>query len=245
MHDLSLTTIAFFVIALLYSTVGHAGASGYLATMALLSFAPSEMKPAALGLNIVVALVTSLRFYQAGHFSWRMFWPFALASVPLAYLGGGLSVHATIYKALVGVALVFAAVHIIVRSKAGVAGEEVKTPGIVRSMAVGGVIGFLSGLTGVGGGIFLSPVLIMLRWAGLRQAAALSAVFILVNSLSGLVGHLQKGGSFPEHMGIWTVAVLGGGLIGSTLGATKLNNPALRYALGGILVMAGMKMVIV
>ncbi len=246
MHDIAITSTAFFVIALLYSTVGHAGASGYLATMALLSFAPNEMKPVALALNIVVAAVTSLRFYQAGHFSWKMFWPFAAASIPMAYLGGGLSVHTMIYKALVGVALLFAAVHIVVRNKAtGVDEEGSKEPGIPASLAVGGVIGFLSGLTGVGGGIFLSPIVIVLRWAGLRRAAALSAVFILVNSLSGLAGLLQKGGSFPGHMGVWTIAVLGGGLIGSTLGSTKLNNPALRYALGGILAMAGMKMMLI
>jgi uncharacterized protein len=246
MHDVGLTTIAFFAIALMYSTVGHAGASGYLATMALLSFAPSEMKPVALALNIVVAAVTSIRFYQAGHFSGKMFWPFAVASMPLAYIGGGLDVHVTVYKALVGAALLFAAGHIILRSKdAGDDGDQVKDPGLPVSLATGGIIGFVSGLTGVGGGIFLSPVLIVLRWAGLRRAAALSAVFILVNSVAGLAGHLQKGGTFPGHMGIWTAAVLGGGLIGATLGATKLNNPALRYALGGILAMAGMKMAVI
>src|SRR5512143_157654 len=214
MHDLSITTMAFFVIALLYSTVGHAGASGYLATMALLSFPPNEMKPVAFALNIVVAAVTSIRFYQAGHFSGKMFLPFAVASMPLAYMGGGLAVNATIYKALVGVALLFAAGHIVLRNKAaGSDGERVREPGGPASLATGGIIGFVSGLTGVGGGIFLSPVLIMLRWTGLRRAAALSAVFILVNSIAGLAGHLQKGGTFPGQMGIWTAAVLGGGLI--------------------------------
>lgn len=246
MHDLSITTIAFFVIATLYSTVGHAGASGYLAVMALLSFAPAEMKPAALTLNIIVATVTSIRFAQAGHFSWRRFWPFALASIPLAYLGGSLAVHTTLYKALVGMGLLFAAGHIVVRRTAAPScGRDVWDPGIPASLGVGGVIGFVSGMTGVGGGIFLSPVLIMLRWAGLRRTAALSAVFILVNSISGLAGHLRHGGALPPHMGVWAVAVLGGGLAGSTLGATKLNNPVLRYTLGVILLMAGMKMVVI
>ncbi len=246
MYDIAVTGIYFFFIALLYSTVGHAGASGYLATMSLLSFPPGVMKPTALALNILVALVTSVRFYLAGHFSWRLFWPFALASVPMAYLGGGLAVHATIYKVLVGLALIFAAAHVVLRNKAvpdGVA--SVDGPSVPAALTAGGVIGFISGLTGVGGGIFLSPVLIMLGWAGLRRTAALSAVFILVNSLAGLAGYLQKGGSLPEHMGIWTVAVLSGGLIGSSLGATKLNSPVLRYTLGAVLAMAGMKLVII
>ena len=116
MHDIVLIGIYFFFIALLYSTVGHAGASGYLATMALLSFTPAVMKPTALALNIIVALVTTARFYQAGHFSWRLFWPFALASVPMAYIGGGISIHTTVYKILVGIALLFAAGPIILAS---------------------------------------------------------------------------------------------------------------------------------
>lgn len=243
MHDIALTGIYFFFIALLYSTVGHAGASGYLAAMALLSFSPAVMKPTALALNIVVALVTSIRFYQAGHFSWRLLWPFALVSVPMAYLGGSLAVHTTLYKMLVGLALLFAAIHLIVRGRA--ASDEAEStgqPGLTASLATGGIIGFLSGLTGVGGGIFLSPVLIMMHWAGLRKAAAVSAVFILLNSLSGLAGYLQKGGGFPEHLGLWSVAVISGGIIGSTLGATRLNSPALRALLGMILLMAGVKL---
>jgi uncharacterized membrane protein YfcA len=246
MYDIAITGIYFFFIALLYSTVGHAGASGYLATMALLSFPPGVMKPTALALNIIVALVTSVRFYLAGHFSWRLFWPFALASVPLAYLGGGLAVHATIYKVLVGIALLFAAAHLIVRSTVtSDQGEGINRPGMVASLASGGVIGFISGLTGVGGGIFLSPVLLIMKWAGLRQAAALSAVFILLNSLSGLAGYLQKGAPLPEHLGLWSVAVVSGGFIGSTLGATRLNSPVLKALLGMILLMAGVKLVMI
>jgi uncharacterized membrane protein YfcA len=243
MHDIALIGIYFFFIALLYSTVGHAGASGYLATMAMLSFSPAVMKPTALALNIIVALVTTIRFARAGYFSWRLFWPFALASVPMAYLGGGMHVDTTIYKILVGIALVFAAFHLILRSK--VAPDEPGRstyPGIGASLAVGGGLGFLSGLTGVGGGIFLSPVLIILHWAGLRRTAAVAAAFILLNSISGLAGYLQKGGSFPDHIAFWSVAVISGGYIGSTLGATKFNSPVLRILLGVMLVMAGFKL---
>ena len=192
MHDIVLTGIYFFAIALLYSTVGHAGASGYLATMALLSFTPEVMKPTALALNIIVALVTTIRFAMAGHFSWRLFWPFALASVPMAYLGGGLAMHTTVYKILVGIALVFAALHLIIRSSVAPDDPHQAThPGFGASLATGGGIGLLSGLTGVGGGIFLSPVLIVFRWAGLRRTAAVSAAFILLNSISGLTGYIQ------------------------------------------------------
>src|SRR5512143_1519675 len=243
MNDIAMTGIYFFVIALLYSTVGHAGASGYLATMALLSFTPEVMKPTALALNIIVAFVTSIRFAMAGYFSWRLFWPFVLASVPMAYIGGGLAIHTTIYRILVGIALLFAAVHIILRSS--VAPDDTERagyPALGASLAVGGGIGFLSGLTGVGGGIFLSPVLIILNWAGLRRTAAVAAAFILLNSISGLAGYFHKGGAFPDHIGFWSIAVVSGGYIGSTLGATKFNSPVLRALLGGMLVMAGMKL---
>jgi uncharacterized membrane protein YfcA len=246
MHDIAITGIYFFFIALLYSTVGHAGASGYLATMALLSFPPAVMKPTALALNIIVALVTSIRFYQAGHFSWRLFWPFALASVPLAYLGGGLAIHATVYKILVGLALLFAAAHLIVRSTVvSDQGEGINRPGMIASLAGGGMIGFISGLTGVGGGIFLSPVLIILNWAGLRKTSAVAAVFILVNSVSGLAGFIRKGGALPDHFAWWSVAVITGGFIGSSLGATKFNSPVLRVLLGVVLFMAGMKLAVI
>jgi len=246
MHDIALASIYFFAIALLYSTVGHAGASGYLAAMALLSFSPAVMKPTALALNIIVALVTAIRFAKAGYFSWRLFWPFALASVPMAYLGGGMQVDATVYKILVGIALVFAALNLILRTRvAAEAPEGPAYPGIGASLAVGAGLGFLSGLTGVGGGIFLSPVLIILQWAGLRRTAAVAAAFILLNSISGLAGYLQKGGAFPDHLAFWSVAVVVGGYIGSTLGATKFNSPVLRVLLGVMLVLAGVKMVVI
>ncbi len=238
--------IYFFFIALLYSTVGHAGASGYLATMALLSFPPAVMKPTALALNIIVALVTTIRFARAGYFSWRLFWPFALASVPMAYVGGGMHVDTTIYKMLVGIALVFSALHLVLRSKVAADDPGQTTfPGIGASLAVGGGLGFISGLTGVGGGIFLSPVLLILQWAGLRRTAAVAAAFILLNSVSGLAGYIQKGGAFPDHIVFWSIAVVFGGYIGSTLGATKFNSPVLRVLLSIMLGMAGLKLAVI
>jgi hypothetical protein len=147
---------------------------------------------------------------------------------------------------LVGLALLFAAIHLLVRRKtAADTTSGPGQPGMAASLGTGGLIGFLSGLTGVGGGIFLSPVLLILDWAGLRRAAAVSAGFILLNSLSGLAGYLQKGGSLPEHLGLWSVAVISGGFIGSTLGATRINSPVLKVLLGMILLMAGVKLVMI
>ena len=147
---------------------------------------------------------------------------------------------------LVGLALLFAAIHLLVRSKPlRIRTGGVSTAGHGRLARIGGVIGFLSGLTGVGGGIFLSPVLLIMNWAGLRRAAAVSAGFILLNSLSGLAGYLQKGGSLPEHLGLWSVAVISGGFIGSTLGATRMNSPVLKVLLGMILFVAGVKLVMI
>ncbi len=246
MHDIALTTSLFFFIALLYSTVGHAGASGYLAAMALLSFAPAEMKPTALALNVLVALIASVRFYQAGHFSWKLLWPFALASVPMAYLGGSLQVQTSVYKALVGIALVFAALHLIIRSRRDPdQAAAMVRPGLAASMSAGAGIGFVSGLTGVGGGIFLSPVLLLMNWAGLRQTAAASAVFILLNSISGLAGYLHKGGELPGHLGLWSGAVIAGGFIGSSMGASRLNSPVLRALLGMVLLGSGLKLIMI
>jgi len=236
--------IGFFSIALLYSTVGHAGASGYLAAMAMLAFPPEVMKPTALLLNIAVALIASLRFRSAGLFSWRLFWPFAAASVPLSFIGGGLTVDPNIYKSLVGVALLFSASYLIVRrGPSSGADPGPNLPAVPVSLATGGLIGLLSGLTGVGGGIFLSPALVMARWAGVRRTSAVAAPFILVNSVAGLAGHLQKGGAVPEALPAWGMMVIAGGFIGASLGATRMNGPVLRLLLGVMLFFAGVKMV--
>lgn len=246
MNELLVIGLGFFLIAVLYSTVGHAGASGYLAMMVLLAFPPDVMKPAALVLNIVVATAASYRFFAAGHFSGRLFWPFAVTSVPMAYLGGGLAIDSHVYRTLVGIALVFSALYIAIRKRApGNEDADIHPPAVPVALMVGGVIGFVSGLTGVGGGIFLSPLLVMARWSGLRRTSAVAALFILVNSVSGLVGYLQKGGSVPENLPVWGLMVLAGGLLGSSLGATRINSPALRVLLGIMLFFAGIKMVAV
>src|SRR3989449_8482546 len=184
--DLILLFLAIGVIAFLYSCVGHAGASGYIAVMTLFGFVTTTIRPTALVLNFLVATIVSFQFWRAGHFSWKLFWPFALLSVPAAYLGGYIQPSASILRILIGLVLLFSAARLIFRR-----GDPAETvaPSKPTAIGVGAGLGFLSGLTGTWGGIFLTPLLLFCRWAHIRQAAAVSAVFILVNSIGGLVGY--------------------------------------------------------
>jgi uncharacterized membrane protein YfcA len=230
-------------VALLYSTVGHAGASGYLAVMALLGIAPAVMKPTALVLNILVALVASTTFYRAGHFSLRLFWPFALTSVPCAFLGGGLTLPNEWYKAVVGILLLYSALRMFLTPRA-VADRASGRPSLVLALATGAVIGLVSGLIGVGGGIFLSPVLLLAGWAGVREAAAVSALFILVNSVAGLLGHVTAVAVLPPALPLLALAAFLGGWVGARYGSRRLPSTALRQALALVLVIAGVKLIV-
>src|SRR5947207_13618357 len=192
--QLILLFFAIGVIAFLYSSVGHAGASGYIATMTLFGIAPTAIRPTALVLNILVASIGTFQFWRAGHFSWKLFWPFALLSIPAAYLGGYLQPSASILRILIGLVLLFSAARLIFRRGDP---EETVAPSKPTAVGVGAGLGFLSGLTGTGGGIFLTPLLLFCRWAHIRQAAAVSAVFILVNSIGGLVGYFTAVRSLP------------------------------------------------
>lgn len=224
----------------MYAAVGHAGASGYIAVMTLWGFLPEEIKPTALCLNIVVALIASYRYYRAGHFSFRLFWPFAVTSIPLAFLGGYVEIDGRILKWILGFALLIAAAGILWRRK------EVNVladpPAMTKQLGIGAALGFVSGLTGVGGGIFLSPLLIYLRWSSLKTTAAVSALFILVNSAAGLAGHLGSLQHVPEGIAWWIPAVVAGGAIGAWQGSTKLSSLYIRIALMIVLVIAGAKM---
>ena len=231
-----------FLAALLYSSVGHAGASGYLAAMALFSVAPVVMKPAALTLNILVALIGTVQFARAGCFSWHIFWPFAVASVPCAFLGGRVQLPVEAYRPVVGVVLLFAAIRLLMHTRAAAA-ARVRLPALPVMLGTGAVIGFLSGLTGVGGGIFLTPLLLLMGWAETRQAAGVSVPFILVNSLSGMAGLLTHGVKLPAGIALWALAAAGGGLIGSHFGSRKFAGTTLRRVLAVVLVIAGLKLI--
>lgn len=227
-----------FVAALLYSCVGHAGASGYLAAMSLAGIAPAVMKPTALALNIAVALIATVQFARAGAFSWRLFWPFAIGSVPLAFFGGHIRLSDAVFKPILAVALLVAALRLVVSWPS----RPAKALPTVVAIICGGVIGLVSGMVGVGGGIFLNPLILLAGWSDVRTTAGVSAAFILVNSVSGLLGDLRSTGTFPPMAPIWAVAAVVGGLLGSYLGSRRLSLEALRRVLAAVLVVAAAKL---
>jgi uncharacterized membrane protein YfcA len=235
--------ILFFAGAALYASVGHAGASAYLAIMGLYNFAPSVMKPTALSLNILVAAVATLKFYRAGLFSWRLFWPFAVVSVPAAFVGGATMLPAHWYKVVVGIVLLYAAVWMF-RSSLKPLTSETHLPPLWAALLTGLAIGFLSGLTGVGGGIFLSPLMLYASWADTRTTSGVAAPFILVNSIAGLLGHFSSVTQLPPNILIWGVAVVVGGLIGATYGSSRAPAPVLRRLLALVLVVASVKLIL-
>jgi len=233
---------AFFVIALLYSSVGHAGASGYLAAMALAGVASGVMKPAALCMNILVATIATIRFYRAGSFSWSKLWPFALGSIPAAYAGGAMYLSVNTYRPIVGIVLLWAALRLFMIGMKE-SDKPLRSPPILVAILVGVAIGLLSGLTGTGGGIFLSPILILMHWAATRETAGISAAFILCNSISGLTGNLMSVGLLPPYIFLWIAAAGAGGLIGAGLGSRRFDPLLLRRLLAVVLVIAGSKLI--
>jgi len=239
--ELVLLGAAVLAIAFLYSSVGQAGASGYIAVMSLFGLAPDAMKPTALTLNILVAAIAAWQFWRAGHFSWALFWPFALLSVPCAFLGGYLTLPAAIFKAVVGAVLLFSAVGLLVRATAD---DERGAPARPVSLALGAGIGLVSGLTGVGGGIFLAPILMYRRWARAGTVAAVSAVFILVNSMAALAGVASAAQPIPRFALVLVGAAAAGGAAGSWLGSHRLSPGAIKRVLAVILIVAGARLLL-
>jgi len=231
------------VAAFAYASVGHGGASAYIAAMALAGVAPAEMRPIALSLNLLVSGIATYKFARAGYFRWRLFWPFAAVSVPLAFVGGAITLPGHAYKVLVGVVLIYAAWQLWRSAKAGEEMREVRQPPVVLAMAVGAILGLLSGLTGVGGGIFLSPLLLIAGWAGTKQTSAVAAPFILVNSIAGLAaGFTMKSATLPPQIWMLALAVLVGGWLGAEYGSRRFTNPFIRRMLAIVLALAGAKM---
>jgi hypothetical protein len=243
---LLLLAAGMLVASFVYASVGHGGASAYLAAMALAGLAPAEMRPIALTLNILVSAMATWKFWRAGHFSWRLFWPFAAVSIPLAYLGGAITLPGQAYKIVVGLVLLYAGWQLWRSFRAGEEMREVRAPAIPLAMAIGAGMGLLSGLTGVGGGIFLSPLLLMLGWAGTKQTSAVAAPFILVNSIAGLAAGFVAGTAvLPQATWLLAVAVLIGGWLGAEYGSRRFANPVVRRFLAVVLGVAGAKMVFV
>src|SRR5207247_929141 len=232
--------LAIGVIAFLYSSVGHAGASGYIATMTLFGIVPAVIRPTALVLNILVASIGAFQFWRAGHFCWKLFWPFALLSIPAAYVGGCLQPSASVLRILIGIVLLFSAARRLFRRSDP---PQTYPPSQPVAISVGAGLGFLAGLTGTGGGIFLTPLLLFCRWAHIRQAAAVSALFIWVNSIAGLIGYFTAVHSVPTFGIVLGAAAIVGGFVGSRLGSRHFPTRTISILLAIVLTIAGAKLI--
>lgn len=241
MESIYLFYILLFIVAFLYASVGHGGASGYLALMAIFAFSPEVMKPTALLLNLFVSLTAFIQFYRGKHFQWPIFLPLALASIPMAFLGGMINIEADIYKKILGLILLIPVFKLLFLKNSPSLDLQKNT--ILLSLFIGALIGLLSGLIGIGGGIILSPVLLLLRWTDQKQTAAISALFIFVNSSSGLAGGFYKGIEISPDMISYVGIAFVGGLLGSYLGSLKFNQNILKNTLGIVLLVAGLKLI--
>jgi uncharacterized membrane protein YfcA len=227
--------------AALYTSVGHAGASAYIALMALFGFAPAVMRPTALALNILVASFTSFRYLRAGLFRWRTLWPFVVGATPFAFIGGAIQLPGQLYRPLVGVVLLLAGARLLWATELTSNREPHDVPVSIGVLG-GALVGFLSGLTGTGGGIFLSPILLFAGWSETKVASGVAAIFILCNSIAGLLGNVAIVKALPADLPIYAVAVLVGAVIGTTVGI-QFPVPAVLKALGLVLIIAGLKLI--
>lgn len=235
-------TLSIFVVAILYGSVGHGGASGYIALMALFGLAPALLKPTALTLNIVVSAIVAWSFIRSGHFAWRLFWPFALTSIPASFIGGYLTLPPAIYRPLLGLALLFAALRLVLKVRDDE--RPLTALPLMPALLIGACFGLLSGLTGIGGGIFLSPLLLLGGWGKAREVSGVAALFILVNSCAGLLGHSSLLAQIPSFTPLLAAAAFSGGLLGATLGCRLLPTRALIQALSLVLVLAATKLIL-
>ncbi len=238
-HETILLACCFFLVAMLYGSVGHGGASGYLAVMAFAGMAPVVMRPTALTLNLLVAGMSMFAFARAGHFRGLYFWPFILTSVPFAWLGARLELPSPIFKALLGFALVCAAVRFFIPASPS---QEERRPFLGWMFLAGAVIGLISGLIGVGGGIFLTPLLLLCGWCGTKTAAAVSAPFIVINSMTGLAANPSLLQHLPPAWPLLAACVVGGGFLGARWGSGLARIPQFRTALGAVLLIASAKL---
>lgn len=243
----SLSTIAlsfvFLGTAFLFASVGHAGASGYLTAMALFSLSPALMRPTALILNVLVASIATFKFYRVGAFSWRILLPFVMTSVPFAFWGGSIALPGNAYKIVLGIILLYAGSRMLITAK-GTISQPARLLPLVPALISGAIIGLLSGLTGTGGGIFLTPLLLFTGWSQPRQASGVSAAFILVNSVAGLLGQSPNMAMLPQAMPLWLAVVAVGGWVGAEFGSKHWNSIQLRRALAFVMVIAALKLIL-
>ncbi len=237
--------IVVFVIAFLYSSVGHGGASGYLAIMALWGFETVVMKTSALSLNLLVSSIAFYNFYRGGYFRLKLLLPLVITSIPMAWLGASLEINPDIYKIILGVFLFIATLRMLFQTNT--LSGETRTMPLPVALITGAILGFFSGMIGIGGGIILSPLLILLRWATLREAAAISAAFIFLNSATGLASTFINSGAvqLADQFVLMTIMAFGGGLLGSWAGSFKIPIKSLKYLLAAVLLMASFKLIVI
>ena len=246
-QTVAIITALFFLVSALYSSVGHGGASGYIAVMGLIGVPTEIIRPVALALNIVVAGLTSIRFAIAGHFDWKAALPLVATSIPLAFFGGTIVLPTDIYRPFLGVLMFISAAYLIWQSLNNLSIFDREKPEVplAGGLSAGGVIGFVSGLSGIGGGVILSPLLLITKWASVRQTSAMAAFFILVNSSAGLAGNIVSVQQIPSVLPIWAGSVLLGAWIGSGLGARGLSPRILIWLLAAALIIAGAKFILI
>ena len=234
---------ALVIVSVLYASVGHGGASGYLALMALFGVQVAFMKPSALILNLFVSSVAFFAFYKAGYFRWKILLPFIITSIPMAFIGSGISISPALYKKFLAICLIIATARILIQPN--VVNNQTKDFNWILALIVGALVGFFSGMIGIGGGIILSPLLLLMGWTNVKETAAISAAFILVNSVAGLTGHIMAGMEIPPNIYTWIVIAFMGGLIGGYGGSRKVSFNQLRFILAFVLVIASIKLFII
>ena len=231
-----------FIIAMLYSSVGHGGASGYLALMGLFHFAPEVMRPTALVLNLFVSFIAWMQYSRSVVLEKKLFLWLVAGSIPAAFAGALITIDATLYKQILGGLLILPALRMFGFFSGP--SKQSKPPSILPAVFIGIVIGFISGIIGIGGGIILSPLLLLLGWTDIRQTALISALFIFVNSLSGMTGLIVQGVEISAETYSWIAVAVVGGAFGSWAGSTKFSSVTLKHILGVVLVIAGVKLMI-
>ena len=233
--------LSLLIISFMYSSIGHGGASGYLALMAIFNFSPEIMRPTGLILNLFVSGIAFYHFWKSGYFNKKLFFIFSISSIPLSFIGGTLIIDATIYKISLGIILLFSIVRIISKSKNE---NKTKPINIPKGIIIGGLIGFLSGLIGIGGGIILSPIILLLSWGKIKESAAVSALFIWVNSAAGLLGQYSNEIELSKYIWIYILMVVIGGYFGSYISAKYLSNKLLKGLLSLIIISASLKLIL-
>lgn len=232
------------VVSFLYSSIGHGGASGYIAVLSIIGMSSAVIRPSALVLNVFVASISFFQYYKGGHFRWKLFYPFALLSVPMAYAGSFVTLDPTWYKRIIGFCLIIAVIRIIGVFKAKDESQDKPLP-LVTSLAIGAALGFLSGMIGIGGGIILSPIILLFGWGNLKETAAVSALFIVVNSIAGILGLVGQEITWPPQLPYWIIAAVIGGFAGAYWGSRKAQNQMLRNVLAVVLLFAAFKLIFI